>query len=245
LIAYSKKDVPYMSFFQSQETLSVFEWILRAVTAFFFLVIVAKALGQRSISQLRLIDFVIALVIGNIIAHPLSDEKLGMEGSLITTIVLVALYVWTVFMMLKWPRFRRLLNNKPIILIQNGEILNKGLRKARISIDILLEELREGKVQDLRKVALAFWEADGKISFFLYPEYEPVTHESLKIAAGPFNFPRVVIKEGIIDYAELKQLNKEEDWVVSELKSQYQAEVKDILLATLDHNDNIKVFLYR
>jgi uncharacterized membrane protein YcaP (DUF421 family) len=73
-----------MNFYQSQETLTAIEWILRAVTAFVFLVIVAKAMGQRAISQLRLIDFVIALVIGNIIAHPLSDEKLGLEGSLIT-----------------------------------------------------------------------------------------------------------------------------------------------------------------
>ena len=66
-----------MDFFQSQETLTSIEWVLRAVVAFFFLVIVAKAMGQRAISQLRLLDFVIALVIGNIIAHPLSDEKSG------------------------------------------------------------------------------------------------------------------------------------------------------------------------
>jgi len=59
-----------MDFFQSQETLTSIEWILRAVVAFIFLVIVAKVMGQRAISQLRLLDFVIALVIGNIIAHP-------------------------------------------------------------------------------------------------------------------------------------------------------------------------------
>ncbi len=56
-----------MDFFQSQETLTSIEWVLRAVVAFIFLVIVAKALGQRAISQLRLLDFVIALVIGNIL----------------------------------------------------------------------------------------------------------------------------------------------------------------------------------
>ena len=64
-----------MDFLQAQETLTNMEWIFRAIIAFFFLLIVAKVLGQRTISQLRLLDFVIALVIGNIIAHPLSDEK--------------------------------------------------------------------------------------------------------------------------------------------------------------------------
>ncbi|MDQ1145696.1 uncharacterized membrane protein YcaP (DUF421 family) [Bacillus sp. SORGH_AS 510] len=58
-----------MDFFQSQESLTSIEWVLRAVVGFFFLVIVGKVLGQRAISQLRLLDFVIALVIGNIIAQ--------------------------------------------------------------------------------------------------------------------------------------------------------------------------------
>lgn len=195
-----------MNFLQSQETLTIIEWILRALFAFFFLMIVAKVLGQRSISQLRLIDFVIALVIGDIIAHPLSDEHLGMKGPIIATIVLVVLYLGGVFLMLRWPRFRRLINSNPILLVRDGEILHKGLKKARISIDILLEELREGKVKDIKSVALAFWEADGKISFFLDPKYETVTNSSLQIAAEPFDFPRIIIKEGILNSRELKQI---------------------------------------
>jgi uncharacterized membrane protein YcaP (DUF421 family) len=234
-----------MDFFQSQETLTAIEWVLRAVVAFFFLVLVAKALGQRAISQLRLIDFVIALVIGNVIAHPLSDEHLGLEGSIISTTVLVVLYVGVVFMMLKWPGFRKLLNNKPIMLVHNGEILEKGLKKARISIDILLEELRERKVKDIKTVAIAFWEADGKISFFLDPKYEAVTNESLQIQTKPFEFPKIIIKEGIINSDELKEINKNEDWVISYLESLYHTDVKNVLLATLDKKGNMNVFLYK
>lgn len=234
-----------MDFFQSQETLTTIEWVLRAVVAFFFLLIVAKALGQRAISQLRLIDFVIALVIGNIIAHPLSDEHLGLEGSVISTIVLVVLYLAVVFMMLKWPRFRRLLNNKPVMLVKDGEILDEGLKKARISVDILLEELRERQVKDIKTVAIAFWEADGKISFFLDPQYDAATHKSLQIKTEPFDFPRIFIKEGIIDYKELKQIGRDEDWVISNLKSLYHTELRNVLLATLDKKGNMNVFLYR
>jgi len=164
-----------MDFLQAQETLTNMEWIFRAIIAFFFLLIVAKVLGQRTISQLRLLDFVIALVIGNIIAHPLSDEKLGLKGSMISTSVLVLLYLGGIFSILKFPFLRRLANNSPITIVQDGEILYEGLRKARISIDVLLEELREEKVEDVKKVALAIWEADGKISFFLQPKYETIT----------------------------------------------------------------------
>jgi uncharacterized membrane protein YcaP (DUF421 family) len=234
-----------MDFFQSQETLTVMEWVLRAVVGFCFLVIVAKALGQRTLSQLRLLDFVIALVVGNIIAHPLSDQHLGLKGSVITTIVLVVLYLGGIFMILKFPWFRRLINNESITLVQNGEILFQGLKKARISIDVLLEELREEKVEDVKKVALAIWEADGKISVFLDPKYEPVTHAALQIETEPFDLPRTIVKEGKINAKELQQIQKDEEWVVSSIRRAYQTEVKDVLLATLDRKENLKVFLYK
>lgn len=234
-----------MDFFQSQETLTAIEWILRAIVAFFFLLIVAKILGQRAISQLRLLDFVIALVIGNIIAHPLSDEHLGLKGSIITTIVLVSLYLGGIFMILKWPWFRRLINPAPITIVQDGEILYKGLKKARISMDDLLEELREEKVEDVKKVALAIWEANGKISVFLDPKYGPLTPASFQLETEPFDLPRTIIKEGRINFMELKQIHKDEGWVVSSLESLYQTEVKNVLLATLDRKGNLKIFLYK
>ena len=234
-----------MDFLYSQDTLTTIDWILRAIFAFFFLLIVAKVLGQRSISQLRLLDFVITLVIGNIIAHPLSDENLGLEGSITTTLVLVILYLGGLLCTLKFPSLRRFINNSPITIVENGEILYKGLKKARISIDILLEELREEKVDDLKKVALAIWEPDGKISVFLQPKHEPVTPTSLSIEVEPFNFTKTIIKEGKINFNELKVLHKDESWIVSKLESLYQTRVKDVLLATLDNKDNLKVFLYK
>jgi len=234
-----------MNFLQGQESLTTIGWILRATIAFFFLVAVARILGQRTISQLRLLDFVIALVIGNIIAHPLSDENLGLEGSITTTIVLVVLYLISLFGILKLPVLRRILNNSPIIVVQEGEIIYKGLNKARISIDVLLEELREEKVEDVKKVALAIWEADGKISVFLDPKYEPITPSFYGKETEPFDLPKTIVKEGKIIFNELQQINKNEDWVVSSLEKKYHTEVKNVLIATVDKKDSLKVFLYK
>ncbi|AFS79782.1 hypothetical protein DUF421 [Gottschalkia acidurici 9a] len=233
-----------MDFLHGQETLTSIEWALRAIIAFFFLLTVAKLLGQRAISQLRLLDFVIAIVIGNIIAHPLSDERLGLKGSIITTLVLVTLYFVGIFSTFKFPLIRKLISNSSITIVQNGEILYDKLKKARISIDVLLEELREKKVDDVTKVALATWEPDGKISVFLHPKYNPITPSSLHIETEPYTFPRTIVKEGKVNLEELKKFDKTEDWIVSKLKFLYQTEVKNVLLATLDNKDNLKIFLY-
>jgi uncharacterized membrane protein YcaP (DUF421 family) len=233
-----------MNFFNSQESLTTIEWVLRAIVAYFFLIIVAKAMGQRSIAQLRLIDFAIALIIGNILAHPLSDEHLGLKGSLTTTVVLVLLYIGSVYTILKFPRIRNLITPPPITLVKDGEIISKGLKKARISIDILLEELREEKVEDVKKVALALWEADGKVSVFLDPKYEAITPSTYNFVTEPFDLPKTIIKEGKIELHELRQLNKDEGWLINTLRSQYQTEVGNVLLATIDRKNNLSLFLY-
>lgn len=234
-----------MEFFQSQGSLTTIEWVLRAVVSFFFLVIVAKIIGQRAISQLRLLDFVIALVIGNIIAHPLSDEELGLKGSIITTVVLVILYIIGVFSMLKFPWFRKFINHEPITVIKNGEVIYKGLLHARISIDVLLEELRKDKIEDIKKVALAYWEAEGKLSIFLDPKYEPVTPETLNIGVKSFDMPRTIIKEGKIIAQELTNIQKDKEWLVANLKRLYQTEVEKVLLATIDKTEKLNVFLFK
>lgn len=233
-----------MDFFQSQDSLSVIEWILRAVISFIFLVFTAKVMGSRAISQLRLLDFVIALMLGNIVAHPLSDHSIGMTGSILSTIVIVVLYISGLFLSLKWPAFRRLTDSAPFPLIKDGKIIYQGLKKARISIDFLLAELRKNKITGVEKVALALWECNGEVSIFLEPQYEAITPSTYQLQTEPFDLPRTIIKEGKIDFQVLKQYDKEEEWLLRTLLSKHQTEVKDILLATIDRQHNLKVFLY-
>lgn len=102
-----------MDFFSGQETLTTIQWVLRAVIGFFFLVLIAKLMGERSISQLRFLDFVMALLIGNIIAHPLSDEGLGLKGSMISMTILVVLYLGLIYISLKWHFLRKMLDPAP------------------------------------------------------------------------------------------------------------------------------------
>lgn len=233
-----------MDFFQSQETLTSIQWILRAIIAFFFLIIVAKIMGHRSISQLGLLDFIMAISIGNIIAHPLSDEGLGLRGSLITMSSLVILYLMGIFLTLKSVKLRNLLDPKPIPLIKNGQIIFKSLSKARISIDVLLFEMRKAQIEEVQKIALALWEPDGTISFFLVPQYQPVTPANLQLVTSPFDLPTTIIKEGQIDLKELSTIGKDKKWLSGTIKSTFNLDVNEILLATIDKNDRIKVILY-
>ncbi len=232
-----------MDFFYEQESLTTIQWILRAVISFFFLLLATKLMGRRSIAQLRLLDFTIALILGNNLAQPLSDERLGMNGSLITTAVLVLLYTISVYISLKLNLFKKWIEPSPFPLIKNGEIMYKGLAKARITVDHLLSEVRKEKIEEVHKVALALWEPDGTISFFLSPKLQPLTPEDMKLITKPFSIPKIIIKERKIDVKELQQSGNEIAWLTSKFVIM-NVDIHDVLLATIDNNNDIKFYFY-
>lgn len=233
-----------LDFYQSQESLTSIEWVLRAIVAFFFMLIAVKLMGLRSISQLRLLDFVIALIFGNIIAHPLSDEHLGLKGSLITMTVLVILYVSTTLTGLHWHPMRKVIDPAPIPLVRNGQIQYKNLKKARISIDVLYSELRRHRVIDIQEVALALFESNGTVTSFLQPSYQTVIQKDLNLPSKPFDYPQIVIKEGKINQKELSKIGKDEEWLHEQLNKKH-AKLPDILIATLNHQEQLHLMFYK
>ena len=102
------------------------------------------------------------------------------------------------FPVLKWTKLRNFINAPSFPLIKNGKIIYKNLTRARISIDVLLSELRKEKIEGIDKVSLALWEPDGTLSIFLDSQYQTVTPSDLQLATKPFHFPHTVIKEGKI-----------------------------------------------
>lgn len=232
-----------MDFFYGQESLTAIQWILRAIIAFFFLFFVVKIMGLRSISQLRLLDYTMAILIGNIIAHPLSDEGLGLKGSLISMSVLVGLYLACLYLMRKFIPFREFVAPPPLTLVKNGEFNVRNLKKARITIDVVLSEMRKQSISDLNKVALALWEPDGEISIFLSPEHQSVTKSDLNITFQPFSYPITIIKEGKINYKELSNSPYTEETLKNNIKTTYNVELNAILLATIDQNNQLQIFL--
>jgi len=231
-----------LDLFFGQESLTIIQWIIRGIIAYIVLLISAKFLGQRAISQLRLLDFIIAIILGNILAHPLSDEGLGMTGSITTTIVLVVLYSLTLKLTLKFRKIDRFLSPDPLPIIRNGEIIYKNLYKANITLDFLLSELRIGKIEDIKKVAVALWEPGGKISVFLDAPYQPLTVDDMHIKKNPFSLPLAVIKDGNIDKKALNDINRTTDWLINTLKTTHNTDVQSILLATIDINCNIQIY---
>ncbi|CAI6086080.1 DUF421 domain-containing protein [Cohnella sp. JJ-181] len=231
-----------MDFYKSQESLTILEWILRSSVAFVCLILAAKMMGQRSISQLRLLDFIIALTLGNIVAHPLSDEQLGLAGSVTTTFSVVLLYIAAIWLSLKIPLFKHFFDPAAIPLIENGKLNYRNLAKAKLTIDFLYAELRIASVEDISKVAFAAWEPGGNLSVFLDTPYQPATPADLSLPGQPFNLTRPIITDGHTIHALLRELGKDRAWLASAIRP---LEISSVILATVDSKHTVQVHAVR
>ncbi|MWV42694.1 DUF421 domain-containing protein [Paenibacillus sp. HJL G12] len=231
-----------MDFFRGQDSLTVIEWIMRSIVGFVFLIIAAKMMGQRSISGLRFLDFIIALTLGNIIAHPLSDEHLGLKGSIISTFSIVFLYITAIWLSLKIPLLKQFFDPPAITLVLDGKIDYRNLSKAKLSIQFLYAELRKSNVEDIAKVAFAAWEPGGTLSVFLNTAYQPITPTDLKLSTQPFNLTKPIITDGHMEHALLNEIGKDGVWLETEIQPH---ELNNVLLATVDSKLTVQVHIVR
>ena len=229
----------HMHILNGAHHLSYIEWMIRAIIAYIFLIFVAKAMGQRSIAQLRFLDVVLVLLLEGNLSNALSDERVGLLGSMITTCMLIVLYIVSSILALKWDRWRRFLEPSPIILIHNGSIDFNNLKKARITVEYLFSELRLQSASDIKTIRLALWEASGVVSVFQYPEYETVSRQDMKVAGKKSPISFILVKDGKIQKDVLTLLGKTERWAKEELSKKVSIEL--IQLATIDKNEQINI----
>lgn len=129
-----------MPFWEGQTSLSVLQWIFRTTVIFLWLLFVTKLMGQREIGALNIFDFVVSITIGSVAAAPLATPNDDMLGPLVSIGTLGALYIIIAYLMLKNAKLRRIVQDEPIILLQNGRILEDTMRSTRFNLDDLLSD---------------------------------------------------------------------------------------------------------
>ena len=155
--------------------------IFRTILVLVILFILTKVMGKKQVSQMNVYDYLIGITIGSIAA----DISLDIEKNIIAGISSLIVYglssVLVTYLSLKSILFRKILIGTPTILIDNGKIIEKNLKKEGIDINDLLESARENNYFDLSYINYAILEASGNISFMPKSKYDVVTKEDLKV----------------------------------------------------------------
>jgi uncharacterized membrane protein YcaP (DUF421 family) len=140
---------------------------LRTLVVITFVFVLTRIVGRRELSSLEPFDVILLVVVGDLIQQGITQSDDSVTG---TTIVLATVSLFTVavsYLSFRVPRLRPLLEGEPIVLVIDGEPIERNMRRERLTIDDLLEEARQQQLEDLQKVRFAVLETSGRISFLL------------------------------------------------------------------------------
>ena len=138
--------------------------ILRTAAVYLFLVFAIRFFGKKELSQLSTTDLVFIVLISNAVQNAMVGTNSSLSGGIIAAGVLFSLNYILKLLMYRFAAFKQLIEEKPVILVHNGNLDIEHLRKERITMDELEEAIREHGIESYKNVKLAILEVDGNIS---------------------------------------------------------------------------------
>jgi uncharacterized membrane protein YcaP (DUF421 family) len=139
--------------------------VLRAIFLYFFVFAITRVIGRRELSQLAPFDIILLIVAGDAIQQGLTQDDYSLTGAVLVVGTFAVLQLITSYSSFRIERLRPLLEGEPIVIIQNGEILDGNLKRERLTKEEVAEEARQQQISSLDEVEWAVLENSGKISF--------------------------------------------------------------------------------
>lgn len=184
------------------------------------------------------LDFIFAIVLGDILGEPLSDGKAPLFGPMCAAAMIAVLHITLSFVALKTPRFRRVLEEEPKILMKHGVILHKELKKAKITLESFLMDLRLSSASDLKEIDYAVLEMNGSISVIKKSAYDAATPNDFQKTPPSKGYSSVFIEDGRIIEANIKKFGTL-DWFRELIHRHGYANAKEIFLMTYDESGQV------
>jgi uncharacterized membrane protein YcaP (DUF421 family) len=140
---------------------------LRAVVLFVFVNLLMRVIGRRELSSLEPFDLILLVVLGDAIQQGLTQDDYSVTGAVIVISAIASLSVLTSYLNFRVPWMRRVLDGDPIVILQDGKVIEENLRRERITAEELAEQARGQQIASLEDVQWAVFEPSGKISFIM------------------------------------------------------------------------------
>jgi uncharacterized membrane protein YcaP (DUF421 family) len=206
---------------------------IRTIVIYLVLIAAMRIMGKRQLSDLQPIELVVTLLIADMASVPMQESGVPLLNGLVPIAVLVSLELLLSGLMLKMPKVAALISGNPVVIIRDGQLQQKALKKLRMTVADLAEYMRRQNVFDIKQVQYAVAETGGQISLFLYPAQQPATAADVGISPPDDGMPVVVINDGRMSDWAMKLCNVDEQWVRSTLRKE-QCTPADVFLMTAD-----------
>lgn len=203
---------------------------LRVVFLYLIILVVLRVMGKKELGQLSMVDFVVSIMIAELAIMAIENPYIAMIHNIYPMIVLMVIQVILSYLTLKFKKFRDLVDGEPIMIIVDGKINEKAMKRNRYNFDDLLLQLRQNNVRYISEVEYAILETNGKLSV--------LTKE-----AGKKHMTLPLILDGEIQYKNLDRIQKNEEWLREQLLNSQLHSLSDISFCSWE-NENLYYDLF-
>ena len=204
--------------------------ILTSLLSVAALFVITKMMGHKQVAQLDFFDYVSGITIGSIgaeLATELEEPHKPLLALAIYGFVSLGLNLLTH----KMPHTRKYINGTPTILLNDGTLYRKNLKKAKLDLSEFMLLCREQGCFDLDEIQTAVFEHNGKLSILPKAANRPVTPKDLQITAVAAHIGVELIMDGRVMGENLSRVGRDANWLEKQLREQGYRDVKEIFLA--------------
>lgn len=211
---------------------------IRTIILYVLVLTVMRLMGKREIGQLQPFELVISIMIADLASIPMSDVGVPIFNGIIPILSLLVMHLLISLANLKSINFRKVICGKPSILIYRGKIDEQKLKKERYTVNELQERLRGKDVFNIGDVEYAILETSGEINVILKPEKRNPTLEDMGIQAKYDGIAYDLVIDGVIQFENLKKINKDYKWLNAQVKK-FGFAPEEALVVTIDGGNEI------
>jgi uncharacterized membrane protein YcaP (DUF421 family) len=139
--------------------------VLRTIVVYCLILLVTRAVGRRELSSMEPFDLILLIVMGDLVQQGVTQSDYSLTGTLTVISTIACLTVGTAYISFRFRGLRPVLEGEPVVLVADGRVLDRNMRRQRLTVDELVAEARQSSIASLDDVRYAVLETNGKISF--------------------------------------------------------------------------------
>ncbi|MCC5911004.1 MAG: DUF421 domain-containing protein [Clostridiaceae bacterium] len=205
----------------------------RALILYGLVVIVVRMMGKRQIAEMQPFELVITIMIADLAATPMENTGVPLMNGVIPILTLLSIQVIVSYLSLKSETFREVICGKPSIIINKGTIVQSEVRRLRINMNDLLEQLRSKNYPNVSDVEFAILETNGQMTIIPKSEKRNVITEDLGVQVQPEELPITLIVDGQLIKKNLEKAGHNRQWIINQLHQNNIDKIEDVFFAFL------------
>lgn len=201
-------------------------------------------MGRKEISQMTFFNFVSAIAIGSIAGSFVITPQLSIHNGVIALVGWAAFTIFMGILDIKSKQARKTIAGDPLILIQDGNIIETALQKSRLDMDALSALLRQKNIFSVADVHYAIFETNGTLSVLPKEGAQPLTKSDVQLVTKEkthFPLATQVISDGNIVKENLTKLNLDQSWLTDQLQKVGVDSINDVFYAEVQQDGNLHI----